>query len=292
LSGHPDLRLAYMQRSKTRRSLLFVPGTRPERFEKAVASGADIVCLDLEDSVHPEEKATARARVIEFLARHNSPCEIAVRVNSIRTLVGVRDVLALVEASSSPDLVVIPKAESAEELAWVSGILGESRPPPGLIPFVETLKGVALADLIAAAPSAQLLGLGTGDLAAEMAVSMDWEPMQLARLQIVQAAKRARVPTMDGAWLQITDLEGLAEEARRSAALGYSAKVCLHPKQVPVVNAAFTPDAEQAEQARELIAAFEAAGSGAFMFKGRMVDLPVVASARRQLALWEAATRR
>jgi (S)-citramalyl-CoA lyase len=277
---------------RLRRSLLFVPGNRPERFDKAIASGADIVCLDLEDGVQPDDKPFARAKVIDYLAGSDPPCEIAIRVNSVRTLVGVRDILALVEASTRPDLVIVPKAESADELTWVSGLLGESRTPPGLIPLIETLKGVAHAQQIAATPATRLLGLGTADLAAEMGVTMDWEPMQLARLQTVQAAKRAGVPAIDGAWLQLDDLEGLAEEARRSAALGYSAKVCLHPKQVGAVHLAFSPTAEQVEQARELIAAFEAAGSGVFQFRGRMVDLPVVAQARRKLELWEAAVQR
>ena len=227
--------------------------------------------------------------VVEYLASNRPQCETAVRVNSARTLVGVRDLLALVDARICPDLIVVPKTESAVELDWISGLLGESGLSPGLLPFVETLKGISFIDEIASAPCTVLLGLGTGDLSAEMGVTMDWEPMQLARLQLVQAAKRAGVPAMDGAWLQFDDLEGLAAEVRRSAALGYTAKVCLHPKQVSAVHVAFSPTAEQLEQARELVAAFEAADSGVFLFKGRMVDLPIVALARRQLELWESA---
>lgn len=276
---------------RLRRSLLFVPGNRPERFDKAVASGADIVCLDLEDGVQGSDKAKARESVFAYLAATRPRCEIAVRINSPRTQLGVRDMLGLVEAAAYPDLIVVPKAESATEIAWVNGVLGESRASPGILPFVESLAGIARVDEIASAPGTALLGLGTGDLSAEMGVTMEWEPMLLARLQLVHAAIRAKVPAMDGAWLQFDDVGGLAGEVRRSAALGYSAKVCLHPKQVNTVHVELAPTDEQARQARALIAAYDAANTGALLFEGRMVDLPVVVQARKRLRLWELRSR-
>jgi citrate lyase beta subunit len=277
---------------RLRRSVLFVPGNRSDRFDKAVASGADIVCLDLEDGVQVSDKPQARGRVLEYLAGARPHCEIAVRINSPRSQFGLQDLLGLAQAVTCPDLVVVPKVESAAEVAWVSEILGEHRPPPGIVPFVETVEGVTLVGNIAAAAATAMVGLGTGDLSVDMGVTMDWEPMLLARLQLVQAAKKARVPALDGGWLQVDDLAGLALEAQRSAALGYTAKVCLHPRQVDTVHMAFTPDEVQIRQARELIAAFEAAESGVCLFKGRMVDLPVVESARRQVQRWEAAKPR
>lgn len=272
---------------RLRRSLLFVPGHRPDRFDKAVAAGADMVCLDLEDAVPPTAKVEARGRVLDYLGGNRPRCELVVRINSPRTRLGLEDLLALSAAPVHPDLVAIPKVESAAELGWVTEILGEGRPAPELLPLVESLEGLARVEEIAAMPGVAMLGLGTGDLAADMGVTMDWEPMLLARLQVVQAAKRARVPALDGAWLQVDDLEGLAAELIRSAALGYSAKPCLHPSQVDVVHNAFAPTPEQVQQARELIAAFEAAGAGVFLFKGRMVDLPIVEAAQRQLKAWE-----
>jgi len=272
--------------------MLFVPGNRFDRFDKAVASRADIVCLDLEDGVQLSDKALARASVLEYLGKDRPHCEIAVRINSPRTQIGLQDILSLAQAGAYPDLIVVPKVESAAEVAWVWAILGESRLPPGIVPFVETLKGIALVEDIAASTGAAMIGLGTADLSAEMGVMMDWEPMLLARSQLIHAAKRAGVGAIDGAWLQIDDLDGLTNEARRSASLGYTCKVCLHPRQVDALHIAFAPDDEQLQNARELIAAFEAANSGVCLFKGRMVDLPVLESARRQLRLWEAATPR
>lgn len=280
------------QQTGLRRSLLFVPGHRADRFGKAIASGADIVCLDLEDGVPGPDKPAARACVLEFLANNRPTCEIAVRINALKTQTGTRDLLQLAQSGAYPDLVVLPKVESAEEVVWVSGLLGESRPAPGIAPFVETLAGLSRLESLARAAGVELLGLGTADLAADMGVAMDWEPLLLARLQLVQAASRARVAAIDGAWLQFDDREGLVSETRRSAALGYTGKTCVHPKQIADVHATFAPDEGQALQARELIAAFEAAGSGACQFRGRMIDLPVVNSARRQLRLWEAAQAR
>lgn len=274
-------------RDRLQRSVLFVPGSRADRFDKAVTSGADIVCLDLEDGVQPSDKIQARTKVLEYVAGNRPDCQIAVRINSPRTRVGLQDILALIEATRYPNFVMLPKVESQAELEWVSGLLGESRHAPPVIPLVETLKGLARVDEIAAATCTAIIGLGTGDLAADMGVTMDWEPMLLARQQLVQAAKRAEVAAMDGAWLQVDDLEGLANEVRRSAALGFTVKPCLHPRQVETVHAAFTPADEIVQAARELVAAFEAAGTGVFLFKGRMVDLPVVEQARRQVALWE-----
>lgn len=279
-------------RTGLRRSLLFVPGNRADRFAKAVASGADIVCMDLEDGVRGPDKLTARTCVLEFLANNRPECEIAVRINALQTQTGALDLLQLAQSGVYPDLVILPKAESAEEIVWVSRLLSESRRSPGIVPFVETLTGLSRLESLAMAPGIALLGLGTADLAVDMGVAMDWEPLLLARLQLVQAASRARVRAIDGAWLQIDDGDGLIRETRRAAALGYTAKVCVHPRQVEGVHVGLAPSEEQVLQARELIAAFEAAGSGACQFRGRMIDLPVVNLARRQVLLWEAATAR
>lgn len=271
-----------------RRSLLFVPGNRPERFAKAIDSGADIVCLDLEDGVQPSEKPAARDRVLQFLDSHHPPCELAVRINALPTQTGLQDILALATHNSLPDLVVVPKVESPDEIEWVARLLGESRVSPGIVAFVENPKGLTRINAIATAPATTMLGLGTADLAASMNVTMEWAPMLLARMQVAQAAALAGIGAIDGAWLQLEDLHGLANESRHAAALGFTAKVCIHPKQVNSVHATFALDERQAEDARNLIVAFETAGGRAIQFNGRMVDLPVVNSARRLLRLWEA----
>jgi citrate lyase beta subunit len=119
---------------------------------------------------------------------------------------------------------------------------------------------------------------------------MAWAPMQLPRSQVVQAAKAARVKALDGAWLQLDDAAGLAVETRQAAALGFSAKVCLHPRQIETVHASLRPADAEIELARDIVAAFEASSHGAAQFRGRMLDLPVVEAARRMLADWGTAS--
>jgi citrate lyase beta subunit len=267
---------------------LFVPGVRPERFAKAAASGTDMVCLDLEDAVAVEQKAVARSHVLDYLQRASTACELVVRVNSTRSRVGLEDLLALASAPALPQLLALPKVESAAEIEIVRSVFAERGAPPDIIALVETLRGIELIREIARAPGVAMIGLGTADLAAEMGVSMAWAPMQLPRSQLVQAAKAARVKALDGAWLQLDDAAGLAAETRQAAALGFSAKVCLHPRQIDTVHDSLRPADTEIELARDIVDAFEASPHGAAQFRGRMLDLPVVEAARRMLADWGA----
>lgn len=263
-----------------RRSLLFVPGNRPDRFMKAAASGADMICLDLEDAVPAPERDAARASVLAFLATRKTACEVAVRINTLRSKAGLTDVLAL--ASAGADIIAVPKVESAAELEILSACL-----PGPFLALIESLRGLDRADEIAAAPGVAMVGLGTADLAAEMGVTMDWEPMQLARLLLIKAAKKAGVQAMDGAWVKLADTDGLKAETRRAAALGFTVKPCLHPNQVGAVHEALAPSADDAAHARKIVEAFQAAGGKAVQVDGRMIDVPVANAARRTLAIWE-----
>lgn len=278
------------------RSMLFVPGSRPELFDKAAHSGADAICLDLEDGVLPAAKIEARDCIGRHLASaanatsgnttgSATDCAIAVRINSPRTRAGLADLLALSHLATAPALVVIPKVESAAELDVVRSAFAEGRQAPvALVALIESLRGIQAAHEIALARDVVVIGIGTADLAAEMGIAMDWEPLLLARLQLVQAAKAAQIQAIDGAWLQLDDAVGLESESRRSAALGFTAKICVHPKQIQVVHAAFGPTQSELDEARATIAAFENAVQGAVRAGGRMVDLPVVEAARRTLA--------
>lgn len=276
-----------MTSPRLRRSLLFVPGSRPERFPKAMAADADIVCIDLEDAVLPADKAMARHHVIEALPQLARKSELAIRINTLRSRDGLEDILALARSDTPPDIVAIPKAESAAELAIVSAIFAEAGHTPLLAPLVETLAGLANADSICAAPHVAFVVLGTADLGGEMGIGMDWDAMLHARHLLVTAAKRAGVEAMDGAWLQLDDADGLAAETRRVAGLGFTAKICLHPRQVHAVHTALLPTEAEVIAARSLVEAWQAAATGAFQHQGKMIDLPVLNAARRKLAAWE-----
>ncbi|MBA4758880.1 CoA ester lyase [Sphingosinicella sp.] len=260
--------------------LLFVPGNRPERFEKALATGAELVCIDLEDAVPPAAKDETRATVIAALP--DLPRErIAVRVNGMRTEAGLRDLLALKDAGPLP-LLLVPMVESAGELAPLQAVGA-----PAIIPLIETAKGLAAAVEIAAAEAVVAMMFGGGDLSAELGVALEWEPLAAARGQFILACARARVPAIDVPFIHIADPEGLAEEVRRAKSLGFSAKAAIHPAQVEIIQGVLRPQPSDIEEARAALQAFAEAGGQAVMFKGRMLEAPFMRRLERLAAFGE-----
>jgi len=269
------------------RTLLFVPGSRPDRFDKAVQSGADVVALDLEDAVAPPEKDMARRGVIDYLARPSTHgARRFVRINSPKTVHGVRDLAALLEAPAGPDGVVIPMVGSAEEVRWVDGLLGARFPEIRLSAVIETTEGLANAGTIAgASPRLEALGFGAADFTAETGGEQSWDGLLVARSQIAFAAARAGIVATDGVWLALDDEAGLVAETRRVAELGFRSKATIHPKQVAPIHGALRPSEDDITRARRIVEAFEAAKGGVVTVDGRMIDLPLVTRARRTLAL-------
>ncbi len=264
--------------------MLFVSGEKTERFPKAMAAGADLVCIDLEDAVHPARKAEARAQVLAWLAAHPAApggARRALRVNALPTLEGLRDLLALAESTVSVDVLILPKTESADELrtveAWVGARVG------AIVALVETARGIEQAAAIAAAGGRlAALMLGGADLSAELGAQLDWEGLRHARGRLVNAARSGGLQAWDVPFLGLNDAEGLADETRRVIGLGFDCKTAIHPSQIATIHAAFRPAPAEAEWAQALLAAVPADGaSGAFLFQGRMVDAPVLKKARR-----------
>lgn len=263
------------------RTVLFVPGDRPDRIAKALATSADIVCIDLEDSIPAEGKAAARTTVAEAVA--SAPLErVAVRVNPLASRAGLEDLVALASASVSAQLVFVPKVQVAEELSIIAGALGN--PLLGMVPLIESPEGLFNVGAIARMPGCAALMLGGADLAADIGATLEWESLIWARLQIVQAAARARVPAIDMPFVDVNDTAGLLEETRRVKALGYAAKAAIHPGQLAGIQSAFRPTDDELEQARSAVAAFRAARGRAVAFKGRLLDAPIVRQYERTLA--------
>lgn len=263
-----------------------MPGSRPERFEKALAAGADVVCVDLEDAVPPAGKAAARAAVIEALRA--APARFGVRVNGIRTAAGCADLAALAEAAVQPSFVMVPKVAGPADLEIAGAVLG--RPT---LPIVESAEGLRRAWEIAAAPGVLAVLFGGADLAADLGIASSappadwqslWEPLLWARSALVAAAARAGVPLLDVPHLDVRDEAGLRASTRRARALGFHGRACIHPAQIAPVHEALAPAADDVAQAERVLAAFEAAGGGAALLDGRLVEAPVVRAARRTLA--------
>lgn len=271
------------------RSLLFVPGSRPDRWAKALASGADAVCIDLEDAVVPDDKTSARDAVLAWLdARGDAPCQVGVRINGLSTLDGFKDTVGLAGLARGPDFIMVPKADSGAQLAGLLGALGASRFDDGRVrlwPVVESVAGLRAAeDLIGYAAGGGLL-FGGADYSAELGISMNWEGLFHARANLVEAATLvAGVNLLDVPWLDVNDADGLNAECARVKAIGFRGKACIHPSQVAVVNAAFSPDAGEIAWARRVIAAGQEQKGNAILLDGKLLDAPVYLRAERILS--------
>jgi citrate lyase beta subunit len=270
-----------------RRNLLFVPGTRPDRFAKALAARPDMVTVDLEDAVIPAHKDEARARSMPlFEPARADGIERVVRINGVRTPFGLKDLLAIVEHPSPPDAIMLPKVESADEVRIVDALLHRATRPVGLHVIIESNAGLDQARAIAGAcPGVRSLLFGAVDMAAELGCAMDFTSLLYARSRVVHAAASCGLDAIDVPYLDLEDEAGLALECRLVRDLGFTGKAAIHPRQLGPINATFTPHAARIAYARRVIEAFETAQDGLVVIDGKLIELPVVRSARRTLAL-------
>lgn len=273
------------------RVLLFTPGNRSERFDKAAATGADGLILDLEDAVSLAAKDAARATLVAHFSggfrRTLQPGQLCgLRVNNIHTPAGVRDLDALVSTTMRPDFVVIPKVESAVEVRLYTRLLGGERGGIPLVCTIESARGLdAAIDIATADPRVRALAFGGADLAVDLRAELAWEPLYYGRARIAQAAAIAGIGAVDVPHVVLDDEAGLAAEAVRVKAMGYTAKLAIHPKQVAPIVAVFAPSPAEVERAAGIVAAFEAAGGDVCEYQGKMVEGPIVKAAERVLAL-------
>ncbi|WP_207553611.1 HpcH/HpaI aldolase/citrate lyase family protein [Teichococcus deserti] len=278
------------------RSKLFVPGSRPELFAKALTSAADALSYDLEDAVAEERKAEARAAVAKTLraAPPSAAGKIAiVRVNALGTAHFAEDIAAIV--GPGLDVINLPMVESGEDIRAAVAVIAAAEQAAGLGPIailanIETPKGLRLAAEIATAdPRLAGLQIGYGDLFEPFGIARDEESaLQSVRLQVRLAAAEGGIPAFDGALAAIASPERCGAEAEAARRLGLAGKSCIHPSQIAVVNAAFQPQPKALAHAARVVAAAEdaeARGIGAYTVDGQMVDAPFVASARALLAL-------
>ncbi len=267
----------------TYRSLLFVPGARPERFEKAIRSGADAVCIDLEDAVAPQLKDEARATTLAFLAEPVvDGAATGLRINALDTSEGPVDLKALAESDARPAFIMIPKAAGEGDIEAVRDVLGASCPP--LWPLVETPEGLLDAASIArAVGEAGGVMFGGADYSAAIGSDMGWDALLFARSAIVNAAAVGGCATMDVPYLDVKDDAGLADETRRVKTLGFTGRACIHPAQVATVNAIFTPSTDEVSKAERIAAAYEAAEGGVALLDGKLIEKPVLRAAQRVL---------
>lgn len=278
---------ATAQNVRARRSLLFVPGLRPDRFAKALDTGADIVCIDMEDAVARDRKEEARALTLPLFAKLTHPhVEQMVRINALSTLDGLKDLQVIIESDSPPPAIMIPKIRSAEEVQLLDQLLIGRASGIGFCVIIETNEALERVQQIArASPRIDSLIIGAVDLSADLRCAKTWESLLYARSRIVHAAASAGIDALDVPFLSLEDEAGLREEAMASARLGFTGKASVHPNQLPAIHAAFSPDEKTIARARKIVAAFENDTTGLFVVDGELIELPVVRSMYRVLAI-------
>jgi citrate lyase subunit beta/citryl-CoA lyase len=273
------------------RSLLFVPGDRPDRMEKALGAGADALILDLEDSVAAENRQVARHEVAHFLNQHNGQ-RLFVRVNPLDSPENEKDLNAVLP--SHPDGILLPKAEGGASVTELAKRLTERGNVTAQILAIATETPGAIFQLGTYGGAKRLLGLtwGAEDLPAAVGAATSREadgsftpPYELARSLCLFGAAAAAVLPIETVYPAFKDLEGLAAYAARARRDGFLGMMAIHPAQIPVINDAFTPSEAELAHARAVIAAFEAnPGVGALSLDGRMIDRPHLVQAQRILS--------
>jgi len=266
------------------RSFLLTPGSHPERFDGACAG--DAIIVDLESNVAPGDKGRALEQALAYLARPPAALDMRIlRINSPRTIEGLRDLLALHESGVLPDAIIIPKCESADELTLVADLLSGAQAAIGIIPMVELAKAVFVAHLMAAAHERVCgLFLGGGDLAADLGAEGSWENLLFARSCIVAAAATTGLASIDVPYFKV-DEAGLGQEATASRRLGMTGKAALHAEQLATITTLFTPSPDAVTHARAVMGACAAAGTNTPALNGHVIEPAMVREAERVLAI-------
>ena len=273
-----------IQQTTTRlRSWLFTPATKPDRFAKASEIGADAIILDLEDAVAPQDKDKARATALEYLAKpaQGGPARV-LRINGLDTVAGLADLAALLASPAHPDMVLLPKTDSAAHLHILDSLFTKAKKDTRLVGLIESARGLSEVERIAVAtPRLLALTVGAADLAADLGAQTAWEPLLAARSRVVAACALGGILPVDTPFFDVHNLDGLKQDVQRGVALGFTGKLAIHPAQIAPINEALTPSEDEVKKAHEILAENQ---KGVGVVDGQMIDEAVARKARRTLA--------
>ncbi len=275
---------------RPRRSFIFSPGLKPDMFPKALASGADIVCVELEDGIAPKDKDEARRNGLALFAtpQADDGVERIVRINCLRTAFGLADVQAILATDTPPPALMLPKVMSPDEIVWLDDVLTERAHDIRLHIIIETNAALEAAhDIAHASPRIDALFFGGVDMAAELRCKNAWESLLYARSRVVHAAASAGIDAIDVPYLDLEDPDGMEREACRVRDLGFSGKGAIHPKQIPILNGVFTPDEAAIAHAKRILQAFAEADTGLVVVDGKLIEKPVLREMHRVLSIAE-----
>ncbi len=262
------------------RSLLFVPGNRPDRFEKACLTDADLVCIDLEDAVTPDDKKDARETTLNWLAR-TAHRHVGLRMNALDNNFGQDDLKVLSESALTLPFVMIPKVSSGNNISDVACKLPLSL--GALFPVLETAKGIRKADEIYENTRVKFSIFGAIDYSADIGSDMEWETMLYARSHLVACAQANDVVLFDTPYTDVRNPDGCRVDTARAKKIGIFARSAIHPNQISAIHSALKPSEIEIAEAERIIRAMEDAGGNVALLDGKLLEEPVVKKARRIL---------
>ena len=274
--------------TQPRRSFIFTPGLKPEMYPKALKSGTDMVCIELEDGIAPQDKEIARNLALKLFQekQENDGVERILRINCLREKFGIDDVQAILSTPNHPPALMIPKVKKPDEIILLDNLLSEKGHHCRIHVIIETNEGLENAYQIANCSNRiDALFFGGVDMSAELRCENKWEPLLYARSRIVHAAASAGIDAIDVPYLDLEDLEGMRKEAILAKELGFSGKGSIHPKQIPILNDVFTPSELSIKKAQKIVSVFEKANTGLVVIDWKLIEKPVLREMYRILSI-------
>ncbi len=271
---------------KVRRSFIFTPGLNPEMFPKALASGADMVCIELEDGIAIKDKDEARKNTINALKdlKINNDVELVVRVNCQRTKPGLLDLEAFISSKLNVKALMLPKVKTPDEITFIDDLLTDCNLDTDLHVIMETNEALEnIYDIAHASKRIVALYFGGVDMAAELRVPNSYENLIYARSKLVHAGASVGIDVIDVPYLDLEDMDGMKKEAELVRNLGFTGKGSIHPKQINILNEVFTPSNEEIIKAKRIIDQFNASDTGLVVIDGKLIEKPVLREMKRRI---------
>ena len=270
------------------RSFIFTPGLNPDMFPKAIASGADMVCIELEDGIAIKDKDEARKNTIEALKtlEVKSGVELVVRVNCQRTKFGLLDLEAFISSKLKVKAIMLPKVKTPDEIKFIDDLLTDCNLDTDLHVIMETNE--ALQNIYEIAHSSKrivALYFGGVDMAAELRVPNSYENLLYARSKLVHAGASVGIDVIDVPYLDLEDMDGMKKEAELVRDLGFTGKGSIHPKQINVLNEIFTPSKEEISKAKKIVDQFSESDTGLVVIDGKLIEKPVLREMQRKILI-------
>tara|TARA_A100001388_G_scaffold76526_1_gene54522 strand:+ start:3778 stop:4635 length:858 start_codon:yes stop_codon:yes gene_type:complete len=275
-----------LNKIKVRRSFIFTPGLNPEMFPKALASGADMVCIELEDGIAIKDKDEARKNTINALKnlKINNDVELVVRVNCQRTKPGLLDLEAFISSKLNVKALMLPKVKTPDEITFIDDLLTDCNMDTDLHVIMETNEALEnIYDIAHASKRIVALYFGGVDMAAELRVPNSYENLIYARSKLVHAGASVGIDVIDVPYLDLEDMDGMKKEAELVRNLGFTGKGSIHPKQINILNEVFTPSKEEITKAKRIIDQFHASDTGLVVIDGKLIEKPVLREMKRRI---------